>query len=319
MAFVYQGRKGNKAGRNIANLLLGPANFMTADEYNRFAKEYAGGKAEELAQQYGDMFSEDELLSMLMGSVGETPGFWTRLYKATPFGTIFQGNQDEDYVTNIDSAVRDLLAQLQRAKELGDMPEVSLDAAMDRARSDVDAELGQQEQALADLLNQQRESYNTAAEQILSSDYQKNASLMGTYQSEMRRAQRNALEAGASAGARLANNINVTLSTQNRQAQQSLETSNNLAQMLLNQRQAASDIGQQRVGLRSGYTERVNSLGQQYYNDDETRRGEWEDRARTTLDPTGLGNSNYTDAILNRHRSKSYTSNASGKPGGTVY
>lgn len=319
MAFVYQGRKGSKAGRNIGNLLLGPANFMTTDDYNRYAKEYASGKAEELAQQYGDMFSEDELLSMLMGSVGETPGFWTRLYKATPFSTIFQGNQDEDYVTNINAAVKDLLAQLQRASELGDMPEVSLDTALDRARSDIDAEIGQQEQTLADLLQQQNLAYNDAAEQILSSDYQRNASLMGTYQSEMRRSQRNALEAGASAGARLANNINVTLSTQNQQAQQSLETSNNLAQMLLNQRQAASDIAQQRVGLRSGYTERVNSLGQQYYNDDETRRGEWEDRARTTLDPTGLGNSNYTNAILNRHRSKSYTSNASGKSGGTVY
>lgn len=318
MALYYQGADRNTVGRDVANILFGPWNFTSEDDYRKYAEEYAEAKAKQLQAQYPD-FSTSELKDLIMNGLGETPGFWSRLNDTTLWGALKKIDQDERYVTELDTATKDLLEQLQRASELGDMPEVSLDAAMDRARSDVDAELGQQEQALADLLQQQNLAYNDTAEQMLSSDYQRNASLMGTYQSEMRRSQRNALEAGASAGARLANNINVTLSTQNQQAQQSLETSNNLAQMLLNQRQAASDIAQQRVGLRSGYTERVNSLGQQYYNDDETRRGEWEDRARTTLDPTGTGNSKYTNAILNRHRSKSYTSNTSGTSGGTVY
>lgn len=318
MALYYQGADGNTVGRDVASILLGPWNFTSEEDYRKYAEEYAEAKAKQLRAQYPD-FSTSELKDLIMNGLGETPGFWSRLNDTTLWGSLKKIDQDERYVTELDAATKDLLAQLQRASELGDMPEVSLDAAMDRARSDVDTELGQQEQALADLLQQQNLAYNDAAEQMLSSDYQRNASLMGTYQSEMRRSQRNALEAGASAGARLANNINVTLSTQNQQAQQSLETSNNLAQMLLNQRQAASDIAQQRVGLRSGYTERVNSLGQQYYNDDETRRGEWEDRARTTLAPTGLGNSKYTNAILNRRRNKSYTSDASGKSGGTVY
>lgn len=331
LALVHQ-RSNSKLGRNLARILpkLIPIpglqqvadfalNYTTASQYDQYADEYAESLAQSLQSQYPE-FSTDELKTLLKSGLGETPGFWSRLGKNnTLIGSLITAGEDENYVTELDAATKDLLAQLQRASELGDMPEVSLDAAMDRARSDVDAELNQQEQVLADLLQQQNLAYNDTAEQILSSDYQRNASLMGTYQSEMRRSQRNALEAGASAGARLANNINVTLSTQNQQAQQSLETSNNLAQMLLNQRQAASDIAQQRVGLRSGYTERVNSLGQQYYNDDDTRRGEWEDRARTTLDPTGTGNSKYTDAILNRRRNKSYTSNASGKPGGTVY
>lgn len=302
MALFHQSPSGSKVGRNIGNALLGPLNFMSAEEYEKYAKEYARAKAKELAPQYEGLFSEDELTQLLVSQMGDTPGFWSRLYKATPFSSIFSGFEDEDYITNIDSAVEQLLRELENSSSLGVAPEVSLDSAMKSAKEEIDAEIAQQEKALADLLSQQTASYNDAAEQMLSSDYQRNASLMGTYQSEMRRAQRNALEAGASAGARLANNINVTLSTQNQQAQQSLETSNNLAQMLLNQRQAASDIAQKRVGLRSGYTERVNAYGQQKYADQQARLGEWETRARDTI--SGGLSSPYADAILAKRRNQ---------------
>lgn len=95
------------------------------------------------------------------------------------------------------------------------------------------------EASYQDEMSEIRNRYNMYQNQLLSSQYQQNAQLMDTMASQLERSRRNALEAGASAGLRLADNINIMLSTQNKQAQTSLETSNQLAQMMLNQRAAA--------------------------------------------------------------------------------
>lgn len=87
-----------------------------------------------------------------------------------------------------------------------------------------------------------RNTYGNMRSDILSRQSQQNSQLMDTLQSQMSKQQRNALEAGASAGLRIAGNINTLLSVQNKQSQQSLETSNQLAQMLLNQRAAERGI-----------------------------------------------------------------------------
>ena len=132
---------------------------------------------------------------------------------------------------------------------------------------------------VTDLYNQQladsNAAYNRNVDQILSNDYQKNAQLLGTMRSEMNRSQRNALESGASAGLRIAGNINTMLSMQNRQSQQSLETSNNLAQMLLNQQQANAGLRSEysgylsqdtanRAALKSGTAERKENMFNMY-------------------------------------------------------
>ena len=182
---------------------------------------------------------------------------------------------------------RSMLADLERlSKASADMPTApDLDQLRTDAENAINAEnaeiLGMYDadkQRQADLYSQQlsdsNAAYNRNVEQILSNDYQKNAQLMGTIRSEMQRSQRNALESGASAGMRIAENINTTLSLQNRQSQQSLETSNNLAQMLLNQQQANAGLRSEygnylsqdtanRASLKHGTAERVNS----YYND----------------------------------------------------
>lgn len=131
-----------------------------------------------------------------------------------------------------------------------------------------DADKQRQTELYNNLMSQNNTAYNRNVGQIMSNDYQKNAQLMGTVRSELQRSQRNALESGASAGMRIAENINTTLSLQNRQSQQSLETSNNLAQMLLNQQQANAGLrseygnylsqdADKRASLKSGTAERV--------------------------------------------------------------
>ena len=95
-------------------------------------------------------------------------------------------------------------------------------------------------------LQMSTDMYNRNADMLMGNQMRQNAMIQDTLRSDLSRTRQNALEAGASAGLRIAGNINATLAAQNKAAQSSLETSNNLAQMLLNQRQAAA-------GLRSDY------------------------------------------------------------------
>lgn len=154
------------------------------------------------------------------------------------------------------------LAELQGIGTLPTRPNAS--AIMEAAKAAVDAENAEmyarydaQEARLDDLLAQTtqtyendmrdlRGEYGAARSGLLSRQHQQNAQLMDTLQSQMSKQTRNALEAGASAGLRIAGNVNTLLSVQNKQSQQSLETSNQLAQMLLNQKSAER-------GLRNDY------------------------------------------------------------------
>ena len=136
------------------------------------------------------------------------------------------------------------------------LEEPDYEAILQQATADVDAEFAkiydrydEEERLLDDLLATRqaeyaedmsniRQDYSTARQGILSQQAAQNARLADTMTSEMSKARQSALEAGASAGIRLAGNVNAMLSTQNKQAQTSLDTSNQLAQMLLNQRNA---------------------------------------------------------------------------------
>ena len=141
----------------------------------------------------------------------------------------------------------------------------------------LDKNLARNTQNYQDEMNSLNESYNDYTRQVLSNDYIKNQQLMGSVTSALSKSKQNALEAGASAGARLAGNINTILGVQNKQAQQSLETSNQLAQAMLNQRQAAAGIRgnynqmlnsdtQSRVGIQQGSTERKNNYANQQFS-----------------------------------------------------
>lgn len=121
--------------------------------------------------------------------------------------------------------------------------------ALDKANVERDAALAELDELrqmqvgnFNDELQSLASGYNASRSAILSNQYQQNAQLMDTMTSQMDRQNRNALEAGASAGLRLAGNINTLLSTQNQQSQTSLETANQLAQMMVNQRNAEASV-----------------------------------------------------------------------------
>jgi hypothetical protein len=154
-----------------------------------------------------------------------------------------------------------------------------------------DQNLARQKQLYNQGMQNNNQMYNDYTRQILSNDYQKNAQLMGGLGNSLDRARSSALEAGASAGLRLSNNINTLLSTQNKQAQQSMDTANNLAQAMLNQRQAAESMRNTynsalmndtnaRANLINGSTERKtayqNTLTNNYLNTYNNKMNSWE-------------------------------------------
>lgn len=133
------------------------------------------------------------------------------------------------------------------------------DASNNRINSLYDQILARQTDAYQNELNASNDAYNAYANQILANDIQAQNANQGAYRYELDRSQRNAISRGASAAMRLVTNINTNLKLQNQSAQQSLETSNVLAQALLNQRQAAA-------GLRQSYTSDLNTAAQNKAN-----------------------------------------------------
>lgn len=107
------------------------------------------------------------------------------------------------------------------------------DQALQRETSAFQKELDYNNQTYGDMINQ-----------ILTNDAMSQQAIAGATRYEMDRERRNAISRGASAAMRLVGNINTQLGLQNQAAQQSLDTSNQLAQMMLNQRQAGSSLRQ---------------------------------------------------------------------------
>lgn len=156
------------------------------------------------------------------------------------------------------------------------------------ARAQIEAEDAENIRLLDELMNEQVADYNTQLgnleasynrnrQDILSRQNMQNAQLMDTVQSEMSRSRQSALEAGASAGIRIANNINTLLSTQNQQTNASMETANQLSQMMVSQRNAEAGIRSdyaalrrdntnQRINLNNTRNQRASTLAGDNYN-----------------------------------------------------
>lgn len=177
---------------------------------------------------------------------------WGGMRKAT---RAFDFDAFVDDVMSADEMYNKIMGDLEAPNYADYYKEASdeLNKAYADTYSSIDEDLASLSQQASDYetryngdLRAMQADYEQLRSNTLSSGYMQNAALMDTMRSDMARSRRNALEAGASAGIRIAGNINTMLSVQNKQSQQSLETSNQLAQMLLNQRNAER-------GLRGEY------------------------------------------------------------------
>lgn len=246
----------------LGNTLFLPASLGVSGIQSLFANEFGGDtnrrKAyiESLRQDRPDdaflqSLTDDELLGLLE-PYGEDRSFWD----------IFSGT-DRDVIGD-----EGFLADLERVREAaqGRPEDLNRNQIFSQAAGDISADDARARQfAQEDIANLQG-TYNTAKQDILGNQAEQNKAILGQVGSEMDKSRQNALEAGASAGLRLANNVNVLLSAQNKQRSTSLDTANNLSQMLLNQQNQAMGIRRGANERDANRAQRTTGYQQQQYN-----------------------------------------------------
>lgn len=276
------------------------------------------GKA--FKEQYGDRYSW--LNDMSDKEVGALLDQYFIDSDDNGLGQALLGDYD---VLDIDSVLQDLdQVNSYNFDNLPTLPDAQ--EAYQNALGTISAENAEIESLYDQLLDQQttgyqqqlqdiNKSYGDYRQQVLGNQYAQNAQMSGTAQSEMSRSRQRALESGASAGLRLANNVNTLLSMQNQQASQSLQTSNNLAQMLLNQQQAAAGVRgdyqnalasdtSRRAELRRGTAERANAYGNSMLRTNQSIYDQQMEQWENDFD-TNLGNNPFADAYRQQLRKQS--------------
>lgn len=226
-------------------------------------------------------------------------------FQGTPFKVFDPNTWGKRQTTDYDSLDRYYQDYLKWKDEVGDMPMApDVDTIMAQAEQTIDAENAQLNDLYDQTFNRSNEALqqelldNSAAfsdyrNQLLTNEAMQQQAIAGSTRYELDRQQRNAISRGASAAQRLVSNINAQLGLQAQSAQQSLNTSNALAQQLLAHRQAQAGLrnsyidamnnrDMQRANLIQGSAERrtnyQNQLYNQAYNNYEAKKDAWEDR-----------------------------------------
>lgn len=239
------------------------------DDRNKALKEELRNRYPELSE------SQIDALIAQYGDVGTglmDPGHW--------------GDQtDREGLEKLLSDVDNAYAELGYQPEAPD--EAELEKIMQDAYSEIDAEnnllldlykdtYGESRNVLQEELMNNATAFNDYRNQVLTNEAMRQQSLAGSTRYELDRQQRNAISRGASAAQRLVANINTQLGLQASSAQQALETSNTLAQSLINQRQANQNIRNAYLDSRNAYNSQVanNLAGQaeRRYNYGQARR-----------------------------------------------
>lgn len=153
-----------------------------------------------------------------------------------------------------------------KAPELPDPDKLYSEAedTINREHSDIEALYNQTLDRTTNTLNKALAENNAAfadyRNQTLTNQAMGQQAIAGSTRFELDRQQRNAISRGASAAQRLVSNINAQLGLQAQSAQQSLDTSNALAQQLLSHRQAQAGIRNDYMNAQNQYNNNMASL-----------------------------------------------------------
>lgn len=235
-----------------------------------------------------------------------------------------------------------LQAELDRINKansvLGDMPEMPTEDDLSRLQQEAWAAVDAENQQLLDLYDQSFKN----SESLLQDELRQNAAMFGDYRNqvltnnamnqqalagatrfELDRQQRNAITRGASAAQRLVANINAQLGLQAQSAQQSLDTSNALAQNLLAHRQAQQGVRESYLNAQNAHNDRVASILQGQYerrqnagnaakqnaiNDYNYAYDAWNTRANDYFQGDSLGRGIYSSSYGRRRNGQSNNS-----------
>ena len=208
--------------------------------------------ADKLKKEYPDL-TEDQIEN-LIDEYGEK-------YADSFFDVKHYGDQ-----TDLEG-LNQLMEDIQKAHELyGDAPKALTSEELAKIQEDAYNEIDAENQKLLDLYNQSFNNSQTQLQdellensamfgdyrnQILTNEAMRQQAIAGSTRFELDRQQRNAITRGASAAQRLVANINTQLGLQAQSAQQSLDTSNALAQNLLAHRQAQQNVRNSYLNLQN--------------------------------------------------------------------
>ena len=295
-----------------------------------------GTNAYATAKSNQDQWNSEEQAREYLRSQGVGDEYFDQIlnaYEGTPFNLFDANTWGKRHATDLTSLQSDYEAYKKVLDELGEMPSMpDIEAITAAADRDVDAEnaqvlslydqmLSRSNEAFQRELDASNASYNDYVNQTLSNNAMATNAIAGSTRYEMDRARRNAIRRGASAAQQLTANVNAQLGLQTRAAQQQLETSNQLASALLQQRQAASQLrgdyvnnlnadASRRASLVSGTAERKNSLRRGYQSEAWDRYGmeknQWNDRIYGAL-----GDNPYAD-VYKRQQTRNPRTNTYG-------
>jgi len=214
------------------------------------------------------------------------------------------------------SGLQKLMEDVQNAyAKYGDMPDMPSPEELNRVQQQAYDEIDTENQNILNLYNQSFSNTRNMLEdslrentqmfgdyrnQLLTNEAMRQQAIAGSTRFELDRQQRNAIVRGASAAQRLVANINTQLGLQAQSAQQSLDTSNALAQNLLAHRQAQQGIRNQYLesqnqhnmnmaGLMQGQAERRNAYGQSRKQEAINDANYATDRWNENVSNSGLG------------------------------
>lgn len=189
---------------------------------------------------------------------------------------------------------------------------VNIDKSLADAQASVDAENERLLASLNEDLQRSGDAFVQARDTMLTSQHQRNAQTMDTMASDISRARRNAIEAGASAGVRIAGNVNALLSAQNKMSQQSLDTSNQLAQMLLTQRNAEAGLRNQWRDAQMSTYDRVQGRAQNEMNIGQQRYNQAQESWQRRNDANVSESNALQDSMLKHKQRSAYSNRVSG-------
>jgi hypothetical protein len=257
-------------GALIALLAAGTTAVGTGiGAYNMEAKDYDKSKKDaiNLLRSSGSPILQDmddkSLLALLQEYDISTPSLLDSI----------TGLNANKYTSGLESLFKDVEklqsflgsgdATLNRPEELDkDAIDAASKAAFD---ADYANQLGLVESGERNMLGDIQGTYDTYRKDMLQQQNLNRGQIMNAYQNTFRDQRTRAIEAGASAGLKLANNVNALLSAQNTQRATSLETSNQLANMALQQQNAALQARSQADANRLGLAGRFSETGLKDY------------------------------------------------------
>lgn len=248
-------------------------------------------KASREAKALRELYPDNELIQNM--SDKELTTFLKQNYSA--------GNKWTGEYIDSKSAEKDLLEALAAYQNIP-VFETSIpdrDKVFAEAAADLEADRAAYTEGVNQNINTIQQNYNNYRNSIMSQQNMNRNLMLDNMQSQMRQSQQSAIEAGASAGVRLANNVNILLSNQNSLRQSSIDTANNLSQTLMNQQAQALSQRDRMLDYNANYNQRLHDAqtsrladAQSAYNYDKQA---WQQKVSDAT--TGLGTNPFASRI----------------------